>query len=63
MSNSIRNGLIACIGTMFMFYLCGATIAWDFNPGDWSLPLRSGMSIIGFMLSGLIGGIVATETK
>lgn len=63
MSKSIRSGIITSISLLLMFYLCGATIAWEINPGNWSDVLRAGMSIFGFMLSAFIGGVVATETK
>lgn len=63
MTKSIRNGALTAISLLLIFYLCGATIAWEINPGNWSDVLRAGMSIFGFMLSVFIGGVVATETK
>ena len=63
MSKSIRYGIITAISLLLIFYLCGATIAWEINPGNWSDVLRAGMSIFGFMLSAFVGGVVATETK
>lgn len=58
MSNNIRNGLTATAGMLFFVYLCGAFIAWEINPSDWNVGLRSGLAVVGF-----IGGIVAQETR
>lgn len=63
MSNNIRNGLIATVGMLFFVYLCGAFIAWEINPSDWNVGLRTVLAVVGFIVSGLIGGIVVQETK
>ena len=38
----------AFIGTLALFYLFGAFVAWDWNAGNWPLEARANMGFFAF---------------
>lgn len=54
--------IFTTISFMLLFYLTGAFIQWDINPGNWPDAARFLIAIIGVPVSVFIGGIVYTES-
>ena len=62
-AKDLRNLIFTTISLMLLFYLMGAFIEWDINPGNWAEGARFIIAIIGVLVSVFLGGVVYTETR
>jgi hypothetical protein len=47
----MKEEIITFVSFMIMFYLMGAFIATSFNITKWDIGLRTGVAVLGFILS------------
>jgi hypothetical protein len=47
----MKEEIITFVSFMIMFYLMGAFIATSFNIAKWDIGLRTGVAVLGFILS------------
>ena len=44
----------AFIGTLALFYLFGAFVAWDWNAGNWPQDMRAAVTFVGAFVGALV---------
>lgn len=62
-AKDMKKLIFTTISLMLCFYLMGAFIGWDINPGNWAEGARFLIAIIGVPVSVFIGCIVYTERR
>jgi hypothetical protein len=48
---------VAAVCTAFAVYLVGSFIAWDMNPGNWSIDGRFTVALFGLVYAGIAAAI------